>query len=350
MNVYKLVEVNHCEKEKTGIDIPVAINFFNRPDTLAKMFDVIREVRPSYLFLIADGPRINVESDANNTKACRDIVENVDWSCKLYHLYADTNQGLFVTYFEAMSLVFTVVDRCVFLEDDLVVSESFFPFCKELLEKYENDLRIHFITGFNTVGVYDRPDGDYFFSGEGSIWGYALWKRTFDSMNLKFRNNPYAIDCAKRLAHQRKRGYEKRIQKTVNNPMWEGHIPHVEFYKNLLRFTENQLYIVPTKNMVSNIGFSSGGVHTADNINKLPRATQKLFDTPTYVYDFPLHHPEFVICDLQYENYVNKVLAWNAPVTQFFRRVEALLRHLRYGDFKRIATKIKGLFIRDTSI
>lgn len=350
MSAFNLVKVEHLKEYRGGVDVPVAINFFNRVDTLEKMFSVIREVRPTKLFLIADGPRKDVISDIEKTNSCRKIVEAVDWDCDLYHLYADVNQGLFVTYFDTMKLVFDVVDRCIFLEDDLVVSKSFFPYCKELLEKYENDMRIHFITGFNAVGTYREPDGDYFFSGEGSIWGYALWKRTFESMNLKFIENTYAVDCAKRLAVQRKKGYEKRIAKTVKNTMWEGHIPHVEFYKNLLRFTEGQMYIVPTKNMVCNIGFSGEGVHTADNIHKLPRAIQKLFNTKIYEYEFPLKDPQFMVCDLKYEHYVNKALAWNAPVVQFFRRVEALFRHLRYGDFKRIMTKIKGIFIRDARL
>lgn len=160
-----------------------------------------------------------------------------------------------------MSEVFKIVNRCIFLEDDLVVSQSFFEYCRVLLDKYENDLRIHFITGMNVMGAYDVPDGDYFFSGEGSIWGYALWKRTFESMNLNFRDNLYAIQMTKKVAKQIKPGYEKYIDHCVKDPEWQGHIPHVEFYKNYLCFSQNQIYIVPTKNLVLNIGASSNAVH-----------------------------------------------------------------------------------------
>ena len=124
-----------------------------------------------------------------------------------------------------MDRVFEIVDRCIFLEDDMVVSDSFFEYCRQLLIKYENDLRVHFITGLNYMGAYDEPDGDYFFSGEGSIWGYALWKRTYLSMNLDFRNNPYVIRCCKDVAKQLKPGYERRIDKIVADPMWGGAYP-----------------------------------------------------------------------------------------------------------------------------
>lgn len=323
------------------IDVPVAVNFFARPDTFKKVFDVICQARPRQLFLIADGPREDVESDIENCEKCRKIAENIDWECEVYRYYNEKNKGLFHTYFDSMTRVFQNVDRCIFLEDDLVVSLSFFRYCKDLLEKYENDYRIHFITGMNMMGVYDKPDGDYFFSGEGSIWGYALWRRTFESMTLDFRKNPYVIEMTKEVAKQIKPGYQKKIDSCVQNPEWQGHIPHVEFYKNFLRFSQNQICIVPTKNLVSNIGASSNAVHAADDIRKLPKVTQRLFNTKTYEYSFPLRDPEYVIRDLYYEKQVNYLLAWNNPLLKWVRRCEALLRHLRYGDTKRIVKKIE---------
>lgn len=321
------------------IDVPVAVNFFVRPDTFSRVFEVIKEARPRQLFLIADGPRPGNKNDIEKCNECRLIAENIDWECEVYKFYNDRNKGLFHTYFDSMSEVFKIVDRCIFLEDDLVVSQSFFRFCKELLERYENDLRVHFITGFNVMGEYDAPDGDYFFSGEGSIWGYALWRRTFESMNLTFRNNEYAIKMTQMVAKQIKPGYEKKIRRCVVDPEFQGHIPHVEFYKNFLRFSENQIYIVPSKNMVCNIGASADSVHSADNINKLPKATQRLFNTQIFNYlppPTPIRSPQFMIRDLYYENRVNYLLAWNRPILKFCRRIEAAIRHAIYGDWSRI--------------
>ena len=38
-------------------DVAVLILFFNRPDHLRRVFDEVREARPSKLFLYQDGPR-----------------------------------------------------------------------------------------------------------------------------------------------------------------------------------------------------------------------------------------------------------------------------------------------------
>lgn len=330
-----------------GIDVPVAINFFARPNDLAKTFAVIQKVKPRILFLIADGPRTNVPSDIESVRKCREVVENIDWDCEIHKYYSDENKGLFRTYFDAMDQVFEIVDRCIFLEDDMIVSESFFEFCRQLLIKYENDLRVHFITCLNFMGTYDEPDGDYFFCGEGSIWGYALWKRTYESMNLDFRNNPYAIRCTKDVARQVKPGYERRIEKTVKNPVWEGHIPHVEFYKNFLRFLENQIYIVPCKNMMSNIGVGSDSMHSADDLKKIPKGNAQFFYMKTYEISFPLKHPQYMVRDLKYERFVNKSLAWNSPLRHGWRKVAAMAKAIRYGDFARISYKLKHLFVKD---
>lgn len=329
---------------KYAIDIPVAVNFFARPDVFEKVFNVIKKARPSKLFLIADGPREGNQEDIINCQKCRKIAENVDWECDVYRLYNDTNKGLWDTYFDSMGKVFEVVDRCIFMEDDVIVSDSFFPYCQYLLDKYKDDMRISFVTAINLYGEYTVPDGDYFFCGECSLTAYGLWKRTFDSMNLEFLKNKYAITAMSDIAKVLKPGYERRIRAYVKNPLWQGHIPHVEVYKNLLRLSQNQLCIVPTKNMVTNIGIASNATHSADDIRKLPKAIQCVFNAERYEYRFPLNDPAFVINDVGYANFYNYIFAWNNPVLKWGRRIEALVRHILYGDTKRVRSKLKQFF------
>lgn len=330
-------------KDKWEIDVPVAINFFARPNTLKSVFDVIRSVKPKQLFLIADGPRENVPSDQINCKECRNIVEDIDWECEVYKFYNESNKGLWATYFDSMKQVFELVDRCIFMEDDVVVSNSFFYYCRDLLEKYKDDLRVSFITAINFEGISTRIESDYFFCGEGSLTAYGLWKRTFELMNLSYCDDRYAVKAMSQVAKREKPGYEKRIAAYVDNPNWQGHIPHVEVYKNLLRFSENQLCIVPKKNMVTNIGVCSGASHSANSLRFLPKATQVIFEAQRYDLEFPLHHPKYVVNDLEYEKVVNNILAWNNPLLKFCRRLEALTRHLVFGDWSRVFVKIRLL-------
>lgn len=339
------INLKHMIQEKTKdwlIDVPVAINFFSRPYTFLSVFNVIKEVRPRKLFLIADGPRPNVESDKVNCKLCRDIAEDVDWTCDVYKIYNNANKGLFHTYFDAMTEVFNVVEYCIFMEDDALVHPSYFAYCKELLEKYKDDERISFVTGMNVMpnGVYDDCESDYFFAGEGAIYTYGIWRRTFERMNLEFLNSRYTIDKAMDLAKLLKPGYQNRIKKLTKNPTYQGHIPHTEVYKNLLRFLYGQICIVPKRNMVRNIGMCKGATHGTDDVRKVPIVVRKaVYESTLYEMPSLMKHPKYVIEDIYYDNRCQYVFPFNRPFLRVLRIIEAVIRHLLYGDITHIANR-----------
>lgn len=60
---------------------PVALIIFNRPDKIKKVFEQIRNAKPSKLLIIADGARSNVAGEDKLCKEVKSIVENVDWDC-----------------------------------------------------------------------------------------------------------------------------------------------------------------------------------------------------------------------------------------------------------------------------
>jgi hypothetical protein len=158
-------------KNPAKIDIAVLILFFNRPQQLKDVFDEVRKARPSKLFLYQDGPR--GERDLAGIEACRKIVEDIDWECDVHRMYQEKNFGCDPSEYISQKWAFSIVDKCIVLEDDDVPSQSFFPFCKEMLDRYENDQRISMISGLN----YDEetPDMpyDYFFATTFSISGWA---------------------------------------------------------------------------------------------------------------------------------------------------------------------------------
>ena len=149
-------------KQPAKTDIAVLLLFFNRADTFRQVFEAVKEARPSKLFLYQDGPR--GERDMAGIEACRAIVsdENIDWECEVHRMYQEKNYGCDPSEYISQKWAFSIVDKCMVLEDDDVPSQSFFPFCKEMLDKYENDERISMISGFNTaetsnwfIGVLD---------------------------------------------------------------------------------------------------------------------------------------------------------------------------------------------------
>lgn len=160
-------------KENYNVNVPVMLRVFIRPNSLKEVFSVIRKAKPRILFLVSDGPRRNIPGDREKINLSREVVSNIDWDCDVHRLYYDENLGMYESGIRARKYIFNRVDRCIFLEDDLVPSISFFRYCEELLERYKDDKRIHRICGTNSLVTYEGPTTDYFFSKEGSIWGFA---------------------------------------------------------------------------------------------------------------------------------------------------------------------------------
>lgn len=142
-------------------DVAVLLIFFVRDDVFSKTFEAVKKARPRTLLLFQDGPREGRSDDIEGIKRCREIAEAIDWDCTVYRNYQDKNWGCDPATFYSHKWAFSLVDKCIILEDDCVPSQSFFPFCKELLDKYENDLRISRIAGMNNLGVFDECPDDY---------------------------------------------------------------------------------------------------------------------------------------------------------------------------------------------
>ena len=144
------------------VDVGVLILFFNRPEPLKLVFEQVKKARPSKLFLYQDGPRC--EKDMPGILACREVMSDIDWDCEVYTNYQRENAGCDPSNYRAQRWAFSIVDKCIIFEDDSIPSVSFFQFCKELLDKYENDTRISMIAGFNPEETTQGISSDYFFA------------------------------------------------------------------------------------------------------------------------------------------------------------------------------------------
>ena len=322
------------------VDVPVRVNVWIRPEAQRKQFEVLRQARPSIMFLISDGGRNDAEWKA--IRQNRALFENeIDWDCTVYKIFEEKNQGLYTMSRKAADLVWSVVDRCIFLEDDHIVSISYFRYAAELLEKYKDDTRIVCICCMNHAEIWKNTTSDYFFSERGPIGAQAMWKRSYmgRDFNLEYGKDPYVM----KLLNQKLKK-DKAFSKTVNgyasDPMYGKHVPGGEFFSRLAVYSQNQLYIIPKYNMMSNVGCTQNSEH-ADEYNLLPHGIRRIFNMKTYEYEFPLKHPKYVIADEEYMAFEDKVLCRNRPVHKFFRRIEVLFLSLRYKGLSGLFSKVK---------
>ena len=321
------------------VDVPVRVNVWIRPECQQKQFAVLKQARPSIMFLISDGGRNEVEWEAiRQNRALFD--EQIDWDCTVYKLYEDHNNGLYTMARKGADLIWSKVDRCIFLEDDQLPSVCYFRFCAELLEKYKDDTRITAIAAMNHAGVWERASADYFFCERGAIWGLATWKRSFAYRENAFAygDDPYVFNLLKqRTKHVPV--FSKRMQMYAKQEVYGGHVAGGEFYQSFNVYAHNQLFIVPKYNMMCNIGCTADSAH-ASEFALLPKAIRRIFNMKTYEYEFPLKHPQYMVPDADYRELEDRTLATGRPLRTFKRRIEVFFLVIRHRGLDGIKKKI----------
>jgi len=322
------------------VDVPVAIQAFIRPDMLKKQWEVIKQARPSILFIRSDGPRETVPSDKELVEKSRKITEDVDWNCTVYRLYQEKNLGLYALLDVTNKFIWEHVDRCVYLEDDQIPSVSFFRFCAEMLEKYKDDYRVNRITGVNLEGVWEKTSADYFFAKVPTSSGVAIWKRTIENndVNLDYAKDPFVMKNLQKILPWY---LKKQFNSFAKKGTFAYHKPGGEFFTRHAEYCQNQLIIVPKYNLMSNIGVGDGSTHTASKMKQMPKALQSQYHMKTYELDFPLNHPKFVMADYFFEKEREKKLGVKSKTQRFFRNIERIFRLVFFGGFSKITSGIK---------
>lgn len=326
-------------KKQHCVDVPVYLNFFNRPDTFAKVFEAVRIARPSKLFLACDGPRANRTDDIENVSKCKKIASNIDWECEVHQNYSEENLKCGMRMNTGITWAFEYVDRLIILEDDCVPSQDFFLFCEELLEKYKDDERIYMINAMNHLGMYKDTPNSYFF-GPGCCWGWATWKRAWDTMDfyMNFLKDEYSMKCV-----ERKYPFYKDAIRVGKDRMAilnsGGKLTAWTYQSGMACALQSQMAIVPSVNLITNIGLTADSEHAVSNMRKLPKKTQAYFNAPIYKLNFPLKHPKYVVEDWVYYDKIQKKFR-----PTIFTKIEGYARRIFFaekGDYKVILKKIK---------
>ncbi len=277
------------------LDTPILFIIYNRPDVTEKVFEKIREIKPKKIYVVADGPK-----DKYDHKLClqtRDKIK-IDWKCDKKYLFREKNLGCKLNVSGAISWVLVKEKKIIILEDDTLPNLTFFPFCEELLEKYENNKQIFSITGVNWQNGRKRGKGSYYFSCYPGIWGWATWRDRWEKFDvnlsdLEKRVQTKFLDYLTDLEEE-KRFHLNNLFKTKNKEIdsW-GFGWHFTFYKN------KAFCVVPNFNLISNIGFDNRATHTKQsNSWKANQSTEKI--------KFPLIHPKKIIRNEQADHYLAK--------------------------------------------
>lgn len=275
---------------------PVLFIIFNRPSTTEVVLEEIRKAKPKKLFIAADGPRKGRPGDNEKCQAARAVASKIDWDCEVKTLFRDENLGCGRGPAGAISWFFDHVEEGIIIEDDVKPAPEFFRFCAEMLERYRDDTRVMEIAGASLPNsIMKNSPYSYFFSDWDNIWGWATWKRAWKHFDYEIKNYPEvtkkgyllsnysSIYERYHLEYMLDRSYYENDKITWWDPQW-----------GFARKINSGLVIIPTKNMIVNLGFGADATNTHDG--------SEFTEMKMELMEFPLKHPEFVIRDRRIED------------------------------------------------
>ena len=249
---------------------PILFLIFNRPAETVLSFDVIKQMKPKYLFVAADGPRADKSGEVEQCQQARNtVLYNIDWNCEIKTLFRTENLGCGKAVQEALDWFFAEVEMGIIIEDDIIPDQSFFEYAEILLIKYKDNYNIFSINGHSLA--FENHKYDFGLTRYFNMWGWATWRRSNDLVNTTWSTYDGINDFKK----------GSKLSKTLKLPTI---VPHKEWFfawkKNFFQtkngekntwdyqwvYTclKNQQYCIrPNLNLISNIGFNENSTHTA---------------------------------------------------------------------------------------
>ena len=305
-------------KTKRGefkLNTPVALFFYNRPDLLRTILNQIEGIHIPKLYLISDGPNSNRFEDEKKVRECRRLCENLLNVGETIEIYRNFNVGMYENITEGIQKVFSSTETCIFLEDDTLPDITFFRYCQELLELYrENDKvwLIHGVNAFTSKKSIDCGLDSFLFSRYPGFWGWASWgdkwSKYYDRELASYSSIRDLPSFKSSFRKRREYFYwtEKLDAVVATKSTWDTQAIYVSFHNKLLS-------IVPSVNLVTNIGFNrADATHTTGNSRLACVATESL--------KFPLKTPPVVSINLEYDKAISNYVAPN-----FFKRLKISL-------------------------
>ncbi|WP_188205314.1 glycosyltransferase family 2 protein [Desemzia incerta] len=327
--------------DNISFDIPVVLFFFKRVDTTLKILDRIKKVKPRKIYLISDGPRDSTEQE--EIINCRKQIEAaINWNCEIVRNYAEENKGVYDRIGVGAKWVLSLEPSAIFLEDDNLPEVEFFYFCKNLLERYENNSKVFWICGTNYLENYEPIDGSsYVFTKHLMPCGWASWSHKFPELydgELKMLSDHKNFAKLKDQ-YEDKRLYKQQLRSGISELeaiKYNGRPTSWDFQMALTIRMNDVFGISPKKNLIKNIGVDMYSTHGGTSYDN--PMTERFCKIESYPLEMPLIHPKYILTDKIYEERVGNIILY-----PFFMRFKFAIKRF----FSNILRKIFKIHPQD---
>lgn len=195
------------------------------------------------------------------------------------------------------------------------------------------------IAGMNHEEISQDVPYDYF-SRLLFYLGMASWKRVIDQWDESYSFLDDAFNMKQLSDIIKQRSYRKDFISTCQFHKKDNKAYYESIFRACMLFNSG-LSIVPTKNMINNLGASVDSTHFTSSFDLMPRGLRRIFTMKRYELTEPLKHPRYVIENVGYKDRLYKIQGWGHPWIKIGRSFEELYLNLLAGNFAIIMDAVK---------
>ena len=307
------------------INTPIVLLLFKRVDSTRRIIGRLREVEPTKLYVLCDQGR-----DENERKLVREVRsvvdECIDWPCEVIRDYADENRGVYDQIGLGALRVFEHEERAIFLEDDNLPESTFFAWCEQMLNVYENNDKIVWVCGTNYLGESRPADGsDIYFTRHLLPCGWASWaakfRRCYDK-EFSLTNEDGWLDRME-ASYEDRRLFVQQRESVLGERERRDHGERYRSWDFQMAFSirmQNLLGVAPSRNQITNIGVDEFSTHGSKTGNTM---TDRFCNVPSYPMPVPCHVPAEVKVDEEFERAIGEIILqpWDRRAKDALKRV-----------------------------
>ena len=248
---------------------PIVLFVYNRPDHTLKALEALANnplAKESTLYIYADGARHGASNDTLQAIAqTRAILRQKKWCKEVQIIESDVNKGLANSIQQGVTDIIDKHGKIIVLEDDIVTSKGFLKYMNDALDIYENEEKVMHISSFLPLTDESYKLPETFFLHFMSCWGWATWKRAWDTLILDTQklHDEVANHPNFELFDYKNHTMFLQIEENLNGNMktWA-----IKWFSTI--FLNQGLCLYPRQSLTRNIGLDGTGENCEDALSE----------------------------------------------------------------------------------
>jgi hypothetical protein len=245
--------------------MPVLVTFFNRPEVLEHLFQVLVLREDIEIFFACDGPRH--EKDKIDIDQCWILVDKYFKHVPIgRRLERNQNLGCKIAMRENIDWFFSNNKYGLILEDDCIPNDDFFRVLGKGLIDFNDSRKFMSISGSDYYPKENRVITTFRESLFPQVWGWGTWAAKWECYRLDIPDYEEIVtSIADRLYGSRysiKKVYFKNVFEMRFNEVNQGRINTWDYSLTASTWREGFSALQVNSNLIVNSGFSKDATHT----------------------------------------------------------------------------------------